>query len=135
MYLTYEEYQNMGGTLSEPEFNDLERQSEIYIDDYTFKRLREDTEYPAEVKDCVYELIKLVATRKAIISASSDGNVSPQIASQSNDGVSISYNVISAADVFTQMQDEIVHVIKITLYKVRNSKGHLLTYRGIYPDE
>ena len=39
MYLAYEDYQNMGGTLDETAFNDFEFEAETIVDWYTFNRL------------------------------------------------------------------------------------------------
>lgn len=136
MYLTYIEYKNMGGTLDERSFTDLERQSEIIINEFTFNRLKDDSEFPREVKDCVYDLIKLVQIKSSTVSVSANADEgTAQITSQSNDGVSISYNVLSAGDVYATAQNEIYSLIKRYLFNVRNSKGHRLTYKGVYPDE
>ena len=42
MYLTYAEYTNMGGTLSETTFNDYEFRAEALINYATFNRLAND---------------------------------------------------------------------------------------------
>ena len=49
MYLTYAEYQAMGGTLSDLDFNFLAYEAESYINWYTFNRLKGNTEIPQEV--------------------------------------------------------------------------------------
>ena len=135
MYLTYEEYQNMGGTLDEPEFTQYERSARIQLDNYTYCRLKKDTEYPQEVKDCMFELIKLVQLKDHLINGGGGEGGEPQIESQSNDGVSISYNILSAADAYKVTKQEVVNVINQCLFNVRNQAGHRLTYKGVYPDE
>ena len=60
MYLTYEEYTAMGGTLDEPTFNDLEYEAEALVNWYTFNRLTKDTQIPSEVKRLIKYLINLI---------------------------------------------------------------------------
>lgn len=139
MYLTYTEYQNMGGTLDETAFDEFEFEAECMVNWYTFSRLQRDTEYPETVKRCMYALIKLAKKLQDASSlgedASGSSGTSASIASQSNDGVSISYNVMSASDLFEKYKDEMINVIKRYLQGVTNSFGHKLLYRGIYPNE
>lgn len=139
MYLTYEEYQNMGGTLDETTFNDYRFEAEAKINWYTFNRLRHDTTFPEEVKRCVYQLIKLL--QDMANAAATDGQsensagVAAGIASQSNDGVSISYNTLSAKDMLESAQGQVEKTIKEYLSYVKNELGKRVLYRGMYPDE
>ena len=140
MYLTYEEYQNMGGTLDETAFNDFEMEAETLVDWYTFNRLQKDTTYPAKLKQCVYKLIKMAQERQAALSlgeaASGDSTESAaSIASRSNDGVSISYNVMNASQVFDTLKDEMGKTVKMYLNGVVNELGRKVLYRGLYPGE
>lgn len=136
MYLTYSEYQAMGGTLDETTFNEYEIQSEALIDYVTFSRLRDEKTYSDRVKQCVYQLIKMgkLKADASVLGEGEDGT-SGAIASQSNDGVSVSYNVLSASEVFKSIKDEMLQQIRIYLEGERNSKGKRLLYRGLYPDE
>ena len=139
MYLTYEEYQNMGGTLDETTFNDYCFEACAKVNWYTFNRLKNDTTYPEEVKRCVYRLINLIQdANKAMVLDGTDGNSAGTvagIASQSNDGVSISYNTLSARDMLEASQDQIVAIIRQYLSYVTNELGKKVLYRGMYPDE
>lgn len=140
MYLTYEEYQNMGGTLDETAFTDFEMEAETIVDWYTFNRLQKDTTFPARLKQCVYKLIKLAQERQNALSLgeasngeSTEGGAA--IASRSNDGVSISYNVMSAKDVFDTLKDETKNTVQMYLNGVVNELGRKVLYRGLYPGE
>lgn len=137
MYLTYEEYLNMGGTLDEAAFDDYLIDAEMLIDWYTFNRLENETVIPEKVKKCVYKLISLADMKsKAFVlgrEVNGDGNAS--VASQSNDGVSISYNTISASQALDLIKSDAENIIKQYLNGVVNSLGRRLLYRGIYPDE
>jgi len=140
MYLTYEEYQSMGGTLNEATFNDYCFEAEAKINWYTFNRLKKDTTFPEEVKRCVYKLIKLLQDAAAALVVSGDDNgglngAVAGIASQSNDGVSISYNTLSARDMLEASQNQVTTTIEQYLNGVTNELGKKLLYRGLYPDE
>ena len=138
MYLTFAEYTEYGGTLEETAFNDLEFQARSVIDWWTFNRLTNEEEYPEAVKRCVFRLIQLINDRQQammIDSQSSDATKTAGIASESNDGVSTSYNTLSATEAVDTLQKEMEDIIKLYLSAIRNSLGHNLLYRGVYPDE
>ena len=139
-YLSYSEYQEYGGTLDETTFNDLEFQAELQIDWYTFNRLQDDTVVSDRVKRCVFLLIKLINDKLIASAIPSDtgetlNSVQAGITSQSNDGVSISYNVLSASEIVEKSQDEIKNCILTCLQGVTNQAGKKVTWRGIYPNE
>lgn len=141
-YLTYDEYSDVGGTLDETEFDYLAYEAESYIDWYTFNRLHNCTEIPDAVKRCELYLIKLIQERLTALGISyadtSDGtsdSVAKSIMSQSNDGVSVSYNALSARDAIAGLNDEIGKTINRFLQGVTNELGRKLLYRGLYPNE
>lgn len=141
MYLTYAEYQNMGGTLEEATFNDLAYEAQTYIDWVTFRRLQEEgSDIPDAVKQCMYHIIRLIANKLAALQSNPNGleahnESGAGIQSQSNDGVSISYNTLSAKDLIATMNDEIDDTINRYLQGIRNNLGKRLLYRGLYPGE
>lgn len=152
MYLSYEAYTTMGGTLDETTFNDYEYEAECIVNWFTFNRLKEETTYPEELSRCMYALIKLAKLKadamtlgSQTVSTTSGGVTSTvttnaTIASQSNDGVSISYNSVSASDVFNHLKPfekggEVESTVQMYLNGVKNSLGKKLLYRGIYPNE
>ena len=138
MYLTYEAYVNMGGTLDEPTFNDFEFEAETIVDWFTFNRLKKATKYPNELGRCIYALIKLTTLKANAASLGDVGDGSSAtgaIASQSNDGVSVSYNVLSASEAYKLCEDEVGNTVKRYLNGVTNELGQKLLYRGLYPGE
>ena len=139
MYLTYEEYQNMGGALDEATFDDLEFEAEALVNWYTFNRLKNDKQFPEELKRLMKYLINMAAFKNNMIAASGDGqaesSVGRTIASQSNDGVSISYNVLNAKDLVEDIKADSADAINKYLQGVMNEAGQLLLYRGVYPNE
>lgn len=151
-YLTYAEYTNMGGSLDEVTFNEYAFEAQSIIDWYTFNRLKKDTTFDEGVKRCVYSLIKLAKLKADSMilgsqtTITSDGTTTTTvtteaaIASQSNDGVSVSYNSVSASDVFNSLSafkpgGEIESIVKRYLQGVMNEAGRAVLYRGVYPDE
>lgn len=154
MYLTYEDYQSMGGTLDETTFNNFEYEAETYVNWYTFRRLVNETEYPDELARCMNRLVELAKLKadtmllgnQKIVTIDSEGNrtvteVSTYIKGQSNDGVSIDYNAIDAGNLFELLaSSKKGNVIESTIRNYlsgvrRKSDNRLLTYRGLYPDE
>ena len=152
MYLTYAEYQNMGGALDETTFSNYEFEAESIINWYTFNRLKQDITFPEEVKRCAFYLINIAKLKADAMSLGAQTittttgtsettiTTSPTIASQSNDGVSISYNTVSASEAFNALTlstkgNEIEMAVKRYLQGVVNSLGRKVLYRGVYPDE
>ena len=139
MYLNYDEFQNYGGTLDETTFNEYNFEAESLINYWTFNRLIGDTDVSENVKRCTYKLISLIKQKADALTlgASVDGTnaSSAAITSQSNDGVSISYNALSASQLIENSKTEFEDTIKRYLQGIRNSLGQLVLYRGIYPNE
>lgn len=138
MYLTYAEYKAMGGALDETTFNDLEFEAEALINWYTFNRLKNDTNIPTEVKRLMKYLINLAEEKAKLIGASGSGSAEisgAAVASQSNDGVSISYNVLSASQLMESLKGQEDAAIEKYLQGVMNEAGHKLLFRGLYPGE
>lgn len=138
MYLTYEEYQSMGGTLDLATFDDLEFEAETTVNWHTFNRLKNDTNIPYEVKRLIKYLVTLASNKiKAISLADTSDSESGGgiIKSQSNDGVSTTYEVPSAKEILDNIKAESENAIGKYLQGVTNEAGRKLLYRGLYPGE
>lgn len=139
MYLTYDDYIDMGGeTLEETAFDNLEFEARATIDWWTFNRLQNETEYPEAVKRCMFALIRLIKDKQDSMvtdAQTAEGTKQAGITHQSNDGVSTSYNVISARSAVEMLKQDIQTTIRMYLQGVRNSLGQKVLYRGIYPNE
>lgn len=136
MYLTYEEYLRMGGTLDEIPFMQFEGQAEAQINYATFGRLKGDTNIPREVKLLTFYLLDLMQKKAAAFSLGKDSsNSDVHITSQSNDGVSTSYNGIAPSDLIELCKADSLNAIKSYLEGVTNEAGRKLLYRGVYPGE
>jgi len=137
-YLTYAEYTTMGGTVSEASFDDLEFESEALVNWYTFNRLKQDTQFPEELKRLMKYLVDTAYQKAQISNPSStlnSGTSGTAVVSQSNDGVSVSYNVLSASEMLKSVSSESDIAIKRYLQGVTNEAGKKLLYRGLYEGE
>lgn len=141
-YLTYDEYTDAGGTLGETDFTYYAYEAESYIDWYTFNRLHNSTTIPDAVKRCEMFLIRLIQERLSALGLSnvdttsgSSADVLKSIMSQSNDGVSVSYNALAARDATSLLSQEVEQTIQRFLQGVTNELGRKLLYRGLYPGE
>lgn len=139
MYLTYDEYIVMGGaTIEQTAFENLEFEARSVIDWWTFNRLQKETTYPEALSRCMFKLISLLQDKQRATAIDPETNtvgMRPGVASESNDGVSTTYNTLSAKEAVDTIQKEIDSTIHTYLAGIRNSLGHNLLYRGIYPNE
>jgi hypothetical protein len=136
MYLTYGEYRRKGGTLDEITFERFEFQAEAEINRLTFSRLRGETSVPREVQLLTHYLVDLMHKKALAFSLGKESaTVDAPITSQSNDGVSISYNGLAPSDLIELCKTDIPNAIKSYLDGVTNSAGQKLLYRGLYPGE
>lgn len=128
-YLSYNEYQNYGGTLSMPAFNNYGFIAEGIVNRYTFNRLIGETDIPEAVKRVVYSLIDIADKQNQAMSSSGT------VTSRSNDGVSESYGAMSPDSVYQALSAQVGDIVTQGLSGVRTTGGKRLLYRGLYPDE
>lgn len=138
MYLTYADYIEYGGTLSESAFNSLAFDAQVKIDYYTFNRLVNDTVFSEKVKKCMYKIINSLDTLNKYLASVND-MTNPILSSQSNDGVSVSYGGLAGntspsdvKNVEAQTETDIIRTIKEYLQGEKNQAGEVLLYRGVY---
>ena len=127
-YLTYAEYQELGGSaIGEMPFNLLEFEARRKIDVRTFNRIQSDN-IPQEVKLCEYKMINSIENyTKAVQDTSTNGNVK----SESTDGYSISYGTASEIESIIKSKDaELDDIIRTYLLRVVYNGEHLL-YCGV----
>ena len=128
MYLTYLEYQEMGGTLDETAFDRFSFRAEGLINKYTYRRLIGEDDIPEAVKRCMFDLISVCEQQDKTL-----GNAGGMITSRSNDGVSESY--ASPDSIRQKFNTQIDDIIKIGLTGVYNSKKQRLLFKGRYANE
>ena len=120
IYLTYEQYTEIGGVLEMTAFERyIDRVCGI-IDNATFGRLEKMTEIPRQVRACCRELVEYMAKNVE------QGNVSSQ--SQSAGGVSesVTYTNKTTEDI----ENECANIIFDFLGNVKTDNGTPLLYRG-----
>ncbi|MBP5710553.1 MAG: hypothetical protein J6W84_06210 [Bacteroidales bacterium] len=141
MYLTFEEYATWGGQLDAPNFPLAELEARLLLDRYTFGRLKNEAEedIPEAVKFCMFKLIEYAREQQELFASptmsDNESSLTTGISSQSNDGVSISYNVMSASEIYAAKKAESQDILGRYLQGVTNSAGQELLFRGMYLDE
>jgi len=140
MYLTYDEYIQMGGeALEDTAYENLEFEARTQIDWWTFGRLKNEANQQEAVKRCMYKLIELLDKQQKVLmvdAVDEDGNIKAGLmAHQSNDGVSSTYNVITGNMAVRVLKSQLDNTIKMYLQDVRDSLGRKVLYRGLYPNE
>ena len=124
-YLTYSEYQALGGTLDQSPFNILEYESRRRINIKTQNRLSSD-DIPQEVKLCEFNMINSIEKY-----FNTTKNIEGNLASESTDGYSISYITIKdVASIVSSKEQELNDIIRTYLLGVIYNDEHLL-YVGI----
>ena len=124
-YLTYAEYQALGGSaIGEMPFNLLEFEARKQIDEPTQFRLVGKTNIPNEVKYCEYKLINKIQSYAKAIEKNEENNIT----NESIDGYSVTYGTIE--QVMKDKESEIKNMIRTDLLGVIYEGEHIL-YAGI----
>lgn len=140
MYLTEDDYMDMGGSSdSLASYTLYEFEARSKIDYWTFNRLQKEEyeDLPEAVKFCMVKLIKSATLQDNLLTSipTETSSSSAGIASQSNDGVSVSYNSLSASEAYRNAKTDDKTTIQRYLSGIRNSLGQELLYKGVYPNE
>lgn len=150
MYLSYNAYVNICSDvdISESDFATYSYEAENLIDYYTYNRLKADFPDTEEeydemevdstvraVQRCMVYLIGLMVQKSKANTLGVDTTNGAPITSQSNDGLSTSYNVVSASQVLENCKTEAKETILQSLSTVKNKAGRKVTYRGLYAGE
>lgn len=125
-YLSYQEYQELGGTLEEVPFNQLEYECERIIDSRTQSRLKNVDEIPQEVKMLEYKMLDILQQYYSSLKKAQDG-----VHSENTDGYSITY--ISSSEInqlIENKSNEFQDLISTYLYGVIVNNEHLI-YLGV----
>ena len=125
-YLTYAEYQELGGSaIGKMPFNLLEYEARKLIDARTFNRLKNQKEVLQDVKLCEYELINKINSYLKV--SNEIGNV----ASENTDGYSVSYITTDRiSDIVKSKKNDLDDVIYTYLINVVVDNEHIM-YVGV----
>lgn len=119
MYLSHQEYKDMGGTLEPAAFSRWEYAARALIDQYTFKRVSKMATVPESVKQLMFELVDM--EHKANLET-------PAITSFSTDGYSESY---AKAPTPTEAAAAMSEAVVRFLSGETDDSGTPLLYRGV----
>lgn len=123
VYMTYEEYQDFGGTEDSSTFRVLEFKSRKFIDYLTDCRVQDMTEVPEAVKLCQLSLMAMEAKAGAEAQV-----VTPAVTAFSVEGYSEKYDNLPGVDAArSQMAD----VVRSMLYGETDDYGTPLLYLGV----
>lgn len=125
-YLSYEEYKDLGGTLEEVPFNELEYECRRIIDSRTQNRLKNADEIPEEVKMLENKMIRTLQGYYISLQKAQSG-----ISSENTDGYSVSY--ISSNQISQLIEgkiDVLQDLVSTYLFGVIVNNEHLL-YCGV----
>lgn len=87
MYLTYDEYENMGGSAAEDLYPRLEAKARAQLNRVTFGRIVGEKPVRENVKYCMFDLISAIEADEGMGGLT----IGREVASMSNDGVSVSF--------------------------------------------
>ena len=122
-YLTYEEYQSLGGSLDQTPFNLLEFEARKRIDLRTQNRLKDIEEIPQEVKLCVFNMINTIQSYAQSQQAKS-------ISSERVGEYSVTYNSTSIKELVQGKETELNDIIMHDLYGLIVNNEHVI-YNGV----
>jgi hypothetical protein len=127
-YLTYAEYQSLGGSaIGEMPFNLLEFEARNQIDLRTHNRLVNETTIPQKVKICDFHLIEKI---KGYIDATN--SIGGNIASENTDGYLVSYiTADKIKDLIVSKNAELEDIIMSDLYGVVVNNEHIIYNGGV----
>lgn len=122
-YLTYSEYQELGGdAIGETPFNLLEFEARKQIDLRTQNRLKNLDTIPDEVKMCMFNLINKIESYNTTTQ-----DASSNVANESIDGYSITYiTSTQIREIIASKNVEIQDIIMNDLYGVIVNNEHLI---------
>lgn len=125
-YLSYTEYKELGGTLEEVPFNELEFECRKIIDSRTQNRLHSADEIPDEVKMCEFKMINNIVRYNESKEQAQSG-----VKSENIDGYSVTYLTSNEMQqLITSQIADMQGLISIYLSGVIVNNEHIL-YCGV----
>ena len=123
-YLTYEEYEDFGGTLTEQEFPMAEFKARKMIDYWTDCRVQNMASVPEAVKRSMMQVISYEQTYGVDAQAAH-----PLLASFNTDGYSENYGSMTEQN--SQAAAGLYNSVRNLLYGEKDDNGVPLLYRGV----
>lgn len=127
MYLTYDEYEDMGGSMDAALFPRFELKARKRIDAMTFGRLQCESDVRECVKNCMFELVQAMHEDETNV-----GFSGREISSMSNDGISVTY---ASGNSQTGMQNgsgaRYAGIVRAWLTGETDACGNNILYAGV----
>ena len=123
MYLTYKEYQQYGGMLSEMDFDRIEYSAGKTVQAHTFCRIDKMSETPEAVKRLMYEIITIESNSQQVRTAESGA-----LTGFNTDGYSESYGEAMSSAYLESLEDD---MIRRYLLEETDDYGTPLLYMGV----
>lgn len=127
MYLTYDEYVKMGGSISREAYPRIEAKARAVLDKYTYSRVADEATVRESVKYCMYDLANAINADE-MLGATTYGR---EISSMSNDGVSVSFVSGSASSGAKNGFVRYASIVRVWLSDEYTSDGVPLLYAGV----
>ena len=127
MYLTYDEYMDMGGGAQESAFPRLEAKARARLDLITFGRLVYEKPVRESVRFCMFDMINAIEADESL-GATAAGR---EIASMSNDGVSVAFVPGSSSGGAKAASSRYAAIAKAWLANEVTACGVPLLYAGV----
>lgn len=123
MYLTFDEYRGLGGTVDAVAWPSIECTCRKRIDRLTDSRVQRMEKVPQAVKLCVFSLSKMESIVGTVAQVTS-----PTVTSYNTDGYSESYGNLPSTEAATKQMNALVADM---LYGELDDNGVPLLYRGV----
>lgn len=127
MYLTYNEYLGMGGSVDENAFARLEAKARAHLDRITFGRLVNAEALPDSVKYCMFDLLNAASADESA-GAIAAGR---EIAAMGNDGVSVTFASGATGNAAKTVSARYAAIVRTWLAHETDSHGIPLLYSGV----
>ena len=120
VYITYAEYQSMGGSVEASAFTLLEAEARARVDRYTFGRVAAEYDrsvpYLSDLKSAMFAAIELLRNRDAS---------GKDVSSMSNNGISVTYSQNAS------IESSVYDTVRLFLERHKNADGVPLCYVGV----
>lgn len=121
-YLTYEEYEQLGGTLSETDFSKEIHRACAFVDSRTFDRLQTTETISPKVKYCCKDLVEYLASAKSV-----DGRI---VSSRTQKANNLSESETYSSATHDERNADMLEIVYDYLINEKDDNGTPLMYRG-----
>lgn len=125
MFLTYDEYEDMGGRCDEDTYPRMEAKARAELNRLTLGRLKGMGEMSSNVQYCMYEMIEAICAEESFAAMTAGREIS----AMSNDGVSMSFSASGSGARALSMR--LAAIARVYLADETTADGIPLLYAGV----